>query len=46
MKSRIEFFGKLSRIVFEMLFVMLLTIFFENVLLKQEPGLWNSAAVH
>lgn len=43
MKSRIEFFGKLSRIMFEMLFVMLLTIFFENVLLKQEPGWVNRA---
>ena len=35
MKSRIELFGKLSRMIFEMLFVMLITIFFENVLLKQ-----------
>lgn len=41
MKSRIELFGKLSRIIFEMLFVMLLTIFFENVLLKHEPGMAN-----
>ena len=41
MKSRIELFGKLSRMIFEMLFVMLITIFFENVLLKQEPGVLN-----
>ena len=41
MKSRIELFGKLTRMLFEMLFVMLLTIFFENVLIKHEPGVVN-----
>lgn len=41
MKSKVELFGKLSRITFEMLFVMLLTIFIENVVLKQEPGALN-----
>ena len=41
MKSRIELFGKLSRMIYEMLFVMLLTIFFENVLLKHEVGVNN-----
>ncbi len=45
MKSRIELFGKLSRITFEMLFVMLLSIFFENVLLKQEPGIFNIVVI-
>lgn len=44
MKSRIELFGKLSRMIFELLFVMLLTIFFENVLIKQEPG-WANRAI-
>ncbi len=43
MKSRIELFGKLSRMIFELLFVMLLTIFFENVLIKHEPGWVNRA---
>lgn len=43
MKSRIELFGKLTRMIFELLFVMLLTIFFENVLLKHEPGWVNRA---
>ncbi|MBR3833687.1 MAG: hypothetical protein IKJ73_05175 [Lachnospiraceae bacterium] len=43
MKSRIELFGKITRTIFELLFVMLLTIFFENVLLKQEVSWINRA---
>ncbi len=43
MKSRIELFGKISRMIFELLFVMLLTIFFENVLLKREVSWVNPA---
>ncbi len=45
MKHRIELYRKVSRMVFEMLFVILLTIFFENVLFKSEPSVVNRVIV-